>query len=223
MISARSEEKRIAGITKKLRVFSHIILSREDKTSESEVDTCCPDPHAEIFKIPDRDSEDSTEIIHDRYQIWSTSLRPWLEPSLLECRGICHSIDRYHDGEYIGIVGFDPPEYDEAYPRDEEKPIQPTCLYQMPLPSSYIDESSCTECREGDREWSKYLMSHDEFDRTDPEYHDPDKKGKWMWDNLSKRYASPVDTDTPGSDKKGEYAEYKFFLHDTESYRMKSW
>lgn len=34
-----------------------------------------------------------------------------------------------------------------------------------------------------------------------------------MWDNLSTYHASPVDTDTPGRDKKGEYAEYQFFLH----------
>jgi hypothetical protein len=57
-------------------------------------------------------------------------------------------------------------------------------------------------------------MSDDQFDRTDPENHHPDKKGKWMWDNLSTYHSSPIDTDAPGRDKKSKYTEYEFFLHD---------
>jgi hypothetical protein len=131
---------------------SDIILSREDKTSESEVDACRPDPHTEILEIPDRDGEDSTEIIHDRDKVWGTSLRPWLEPSLLESRGIRHRVDRYHDREYVRIVGLDSPEYDETYSRYEEQPISPIGFDIFPLADSYIDESSRTECREEYRE-----------------------------------------------------------------------
>jgi hypothetical protein len=56
-------------------------------------------------------------------------------------------------------------------------------------------------------------MSQDQFDRADPEYHHPDKKSKWMWDNLSTHHAPPVDTDTSGRDKKSKYTEYEFLLH----------
>jgi hypothetical protein len=56
-------------------------------------------------------------------------------------------------------------------------------------------------------------LSHDEFDRADPEYHHPDKKCKWMWNNLSTHHAPPVHANAPGGDKKSKYTEYEFFLH----------
>jgi hypothetical protein len=45
------------------RLFLHTILTCEYKTSKYEIDKSSPYPHTEIFEIPDRNGEDSTEII----------------------------------------------------------------------------------------------------------------------------------------------------------------
>lgn len=119
------------------KLFSHTILTRQYKTSKNKVNTRCPYPHPEILKIPDSDSEDSTDIVPERDEVWKRVLCEWLNPYLLEAARICGSVDGHHHKENICIVRLYPPEYDESDSRYEEEPVHPVDFYLLPEIESY--------------------------------------------------------------------------------------
>jgi hypothetical protein len=119
------------------RLFLLIVLSSEDKTSKNKVDTRSPYPHTKILKIPDSYSEDSTDIVPERDEVWKRVFCERLDPYLLEATCVCCRIDGYHHEEYICIVRFEPPEYDKSDSRYKEEPIHPVDFYPLPEIESY--------------------------------------------------------------------------------------